>query len=137
MYGIFMANKPAGFTVSIFDIFILSLATFRLVRLFIYDNITLWLRDMFNDVKHIEGKYFYVESENSFKLTLHKLMNCPWCFGVWAAFFSAFFYFTFPHLQIIFIVLAIAGIGSFVMIVSNLIGWSAEEKKIKVTKSVI
>jgi hypothetical protein len=129
MYGVFVANKPANFSVSVFDVLILSLASFRLIRLFIYDNITLCLRDLFTDVVHEDGKYFYRESKNSFKVTLHKLMNCPWCFGIWCSFIGSFLYFTFPPLQIIFVVFAISGIASFVMLLTNLIGWHAEGKK--------
>ncbi len=77
-------------------------------------------------------KYRYINSKNSFKLTMHKLLNCPWCFAVWTTFVSAFFYFSFPQTQLIFILLAISSSASFLIIFTNLIGWSAEAKKLEV-----
>jgi hypothetical protein len=134
LYLVFVSIQGINYQISFFDIAVLILANYRLVRLFIYDNITLFFRELFMDLENAEGKYAYVNSNNSFKLTMHKLLNCPWCFGVWTTFISAFFYFTFPQLQIIFILLAISSVATFLIILSNLIGWSAEEKKLKVQK---
>lgn len=134
MYSTFLKLQPYFLfeEVSYFDLLILALATHRLTRLFIYDNITLFLRESFQDLKIENGVYEFVNSKNAFKLTVHKLLNCPWCLGVWIAFVSAFFYFTFPVLQIVFIILAFASIASLLILFTNFLGWSAEEKKIKV-----
>lgn len=121
--------------VSFYDIFILSFANYRLIRLFIYDNITLFLREFFMDLEESNGKYFYISSVNSFKLTIHKLLNCPWCFGVWTTFLSGFLYFNFASFRIIFILLAISSAASFMILLSNFIGWSAELKKMEAHKS--
>lgn len=134
LYAIFLSFRPADFGVSVFDILILAFANFRLVRLFIYDNITLFLREMFMDLKNIDGKYEYINSTNSFKLTIYKLLTCPWCFGVWSSFISAFFYFTYPSFKFIFIILAISAIASFFMLLTNLIGWYAQGRKQEVEK---
>ncbi len=115
--------------IPVFDFVILSLAIFRLIRLFVYDNIFLFLRESFMDVERIEGRVFYVSSKNSLKLTIYKLLLCPWCFGVWAAMLAFFFYVIFPELFFIFIVLAIAALGSLLQLTTNLIGWQAESKK--------
>lgn len=137
MYVVFAKLRPNNFGVSFFDILILILGTFRLVRLFIYDNITLFLREFFMDL-HIEGeenkKYTYKESKSAFKLTMYKLLNCPWCFGVWVSFVAAFLYFSFPVFKLVFVVLAISSVASLLILIANLIGWLAEEKKLKVQK---
>ena len=135
MYVIFITHQPENFGVSIFDILILAFANFRLIRLFIYDNMTLFIREMFMDLKVTDGKYEFVSSKNSFKLTMYKLMTCPWCFGVWSAFISSFVYFMHPELKIVFVILAISAIASFFMLLTNLIGWHAEHKKITVEKT--
>ena len=129
MWTIFIALNPNSVQISILDIAILSLANFRLIRLFVYDNMTLFIREMFMDIKTEEGNFFYVTSKNSFKLTMHKLTTCPWCFGVWLTFVSAFIYFTFPVFKILFILLGVSAIASFLIIVTNLVGWYAEGKK--------
>lgn len=134
MYFVFIRLQPVFSLeyITTFDLIILALATHRLVRLFIYDNITLFIREWFMDL-HVEGGvYKYMNSKNSFKLTMHKLLNCPWCLGVWVAFVSAFLYFSFPVLQMVFVILAFASVASFLILLTNLLGWSAEEKKLKV-----
>jgi hypothetical protein len=134
MYSVFLKLQPSFMVAEItyFDLLILALATHRLIRLFIYDNITLFLREIFQDLKIENGFYEFVNSKNSFKLTVHKLLNCPWCLGVWIAFVSAFFYFAFPVFQIVFIILAFASVASLLILFTNFLGWSAEEKKLKV-----
>ena len=135
MYMCFLTMRPENFSINIFDIVILSLANFRLIRLFIYDNMTLFIRESFMDLKIQDDKYEFVHSKNSFKLTMYKLMTCPWCFGVWAAFVSSFLYFTFPVFVYVFIILAISAVASFLMLLTNLIGWYAEGKKREVDKN--
>ncbi len=134
MYYVFLMTTKGEIQISVFDIVILSLANFRLIRLFIYDNMTHFIREMFMDLEVSEGKYKFNLSDNSFKLTMYKLMTCPWCFGMWCAFVSAFFYFTFPLTKIVFIILAISAVASFLMILMNLIGWYSEAKKLEVQK---
>jgi hypothetical protein len=138
LYGLFMKFRAENFGISIFDILVLSLANYRLIRLFIYDNITLFLRELFMDLKISEVEeiksYEYVNSVNAFKLTMHKLLTCPWCFGVWTTFVSTFFYFSFLPFKILFVLLAISALASFMILVSNLVGWSAEYKKLSTNK---
>lgn len=118
--------------ISFFEILVLSLAVFRTIRLFVYDNITLFLREAFMDKKVVDGKYFFEESQNSLKRTIYKLLLCPWCFGVWSASIIVFVYFIVPELRIFVYILAVASVASVLQIFSNWIGWSAEEKKLKV-----
>lgn len=136
MYVYFVRHKPENFGISLIDLIVLCFANFRLIRLFIYDNITLFIREFLMDLKVYDfndsKKYEFINSKNSLKLTLHKLMNCPWCFGVWITFVSSFFYFTFPFLKIPFVILAISSVASFLILLTNLIGWHAEAKKLEV-----
>ncbi|MEI9966747.1 MAG: DUF1360 domain-containing protein [Candidatus Moraniibacteriota bacterium] len=129
-------NRLLG-PISFADILILSLALLRLIRLFAYDNITLFLREAFMDVKKVryadggEETIERVPSQNSLKRTLDKLLNCPWCIGVWLSLGSLFLYFAVPQMQLFFVLLAIASLGSFFQVLTNLIGWSAEYKKLQ------
>jgi hypothetical protein len=125
---------------SLGEFLILSLATLRIIRLVAYDNITLVLREAFTDVKKVrfvEGgdeSYERVPSENSFKRTVAKLLNCPWCIGVWIAPGVVYVYLAYPESYIIFVVLAIAGVASLLQMLANLLGWKAEYKKIATEK---
>jgi len=102
------------------DLILLSLAVFRLVRLFSYDHITQFIRDWFKDAR-----------PNSFGHTIGQLLNCPWCTGLWFAFFVIFFYFSTPLSWPVIILLAVAALASLLQLVSNWIGWSAELRKIE------
>jgi hypothetical protein len=104
--------------VTIGDFFLIALAVFRLVRLVSYDIITGFLRD-----------WLVPKDKETFLGTLGSLIACPWCAGLWFAFFVTFFYFATPLAWFFILVLAIAGIASVVQILANLIGWSAELKK--------
>lgn len=103
------------------DLLLIALATFRLIRLFTYDIITKFIRDWFVNAK-----------EDSFLGTLGTLINCPWCTGLWFAFLVVFSYFATPYAWPVIIILAVAGIASFFMTFSNLIGWMAEGRKLEV-----
>lgn len=105
--------------ISLFDFAILSLATFRLVRLFTYDRVTLFIREYFSD------------TEPSFRRAAGELLACPWCFGVWAGTFAVFFYYVMPMAWFVLLILAISGVGSFIQLIANMIGWRAEKLKIQ------
>jgi Protein of unknown function (DUF1360) len=122
------------------DFMILSLAIFRIIRLVAYDNITLFIREAFLDVKTVryaeEGEEFIerVASENSFKRTVSKLLNCPWCIGVWITLLVLYVYVAYPYLFIVFILLALSSVASLFQMFSNLLGWKAEYSKIATEK---
>ncbi len=125
---------------SVGDFVILALAILRIIRLIAYDNITLFLREIFLDAKTVryaeEGEEFIerVASENSFKRTVAKLLNCPWCLGVWVTLFVLYFYLAYPGLWIIFVLLALSAVASFLQVFANLVGWNAEYRKIATEK---
>ncbi len=105
-------------TISLGDFLLMALAIFRLTRLATYDVITKFIRDA------VAGA-----PEQSFVGTFSKLVNCPWCTGLWFSFFVVFFYYASPIAWPIILILALAGVAAFFQILANLIGWSAEYKK--------
>ncbi|MEJ0054143.1 MAG: DUF1360 domain-containing protein [bacterium] len=108
-------------SVSLGAFMLMALAIFRLVRLFTYDNITAFVRGWFEGCR-----------PGSCAGTLGTLINCPWCTGLWFAFFVPFFYYATPYAWFPILILALAAVGSFFQIVSNLAGWYAEGKKLEV-----
>lgn len=110
--GLFIPYIPLG------DFLLIVLATFRLIRLVSYDIITAFIRDYL-------GKF----EKGTFLGTLGALVNCPWCSGLWFAFFVTFFYFAHPLSWFLIVILAIAGVASLFQLTANLLGWSAELKK--------
>lgn len=107
-------------SVSPWDAFLMMLATFRLTRLIVYDSITKWFRDFFEDAQPY-----------SLTGTLKTLINCPWCMGLWFAAVVAAAYFYAPFLWFFIFVLALGGAATFVQLITNFIGWNAEYQKRK------
>lgn len=117
-----------------FDVLLMALAVFRITRLLVYDKITQFLRDMFLRSRVIKDEQGNILIERSLYRsgplrTIHDLLGCPWCVGVWAALIVTFCYFVFPFTWYIMLFLAIAGLGSFLQVVSNAVGWKAENLK--------
>lgn len=96
--------------ISFFDFWIMIFATFRLIRLFVYDSIT-------EHIRLYLGKYnFGVRKE------LSDLISCPWCTGIWMALLVSFFFFLSPFYWYPIFILALAGLGSIVQIIILKIG---------------
>jgi hypothetical protein len=103
------------------DIALMSMATYRLTRILVFDKIFKLFRDF---LKSREKLYvFYV---------IREIITCPWCAGVWVALFVVAIYFMVPFGDIFIILLTIAGIASFLVVSINFIGLSTEEKQHKV-----
>lgn len=119
---------------------IIFLAGARIIRLLCYDNITLFIREAFLDVrtvKQVEGgveHYERVLSENPFKRTVYKLVNCPWCIGVWVTLGVIWLYRDFPILYFAYVILALSQLASMVTMGANFVGWNAEYRKLKTEK---
>ncbi len=112
------AGKLAAF-VPVGDFILMALAIMRLVRLFTYDTVTAFIRNWFVD-----------PNPESFRGSLGTLVNCPWCTGLWFALVVVFFYFATPTVAwYAILVLALSSVGSFLMLLTNWVGWSAEKKK--------
>lgn len=113
--------------ISVFDFFILTFAVFRLTRLITRDAITQFFRDWFFDevvVRQIdegERTVVFEPSKREFSRTVAELLGCPWCAGIWVSLVSVFVFFAFPSSWILFLLLAVAGIASFVQVLSGFI----------------
>jgi hypothetical protein len=114
-----------------YDLIILMLASFRLIRLFTYDQIMRVVRDLFLDHREFTDENGIVMIERSKpthgpKRALSDLFGCPWCMGMWVSFFVVVLYFAFPPARFLGLVLALAGAASAFQIVMNGIGSRAE-----------
>lgn len=112
------ANDKLATWVPLGDFVLMAFAIMRLVRLFTYDAITAFVRE-----------WFAGHHPESFLGSLGTLVNCPWCSGLWFSLVVVFFYFATPIAWYAILVLALASVASFLQLLANLIGWSAESKK--------
>ncbi len=93
--------------ISLFDFVLISIATFRLIHLVVYDSITNFIRDFFGEFEKGPAK------------SISNLIHCPWCTGIWAAFIIIFFYFLTSFAWYPILIIAVAGIGTFIQITAN------------------
>jgi hypothetical protein len=119
-------------TLTLFDFFIMTLASFRVVRAVIYDKIFAFFREQFYDAVEQKGSVLLVKPEKGPRRTLADLLSRPWCFGVWASAMVVFFYMFTPLSFYPTLLLAIAGLATFLQLLSNLVGWKAEQTKMDV-----
>lgn len=121
---------------TLLDLAIISLASFRFTRLFVYDAMTKFVREQFWDVKLVRTKVMLVKPITGPRRTLADLMSCPWCFGVWATSFILFFYLLTPHAYFPILILALSSIATMLQIFANMIGWKAEQLKKETEESI-
>ncbi len=118
--------------IKIFDFILISLAVFRLTRLFVADEVSDFFHAMFQCKTRKKdkdtGEYIIVLEEpiSGIRVSILHLLECLWCTGVWASIFVTFAYFYFEFAWFIILVLAIAGLASFIHLIANATGWTAE-----------
>lgn len=131
--GMIILQSEASFAytdLDFFDIAIMALASHRLIRLFVYDNMTKWFREQFYDSKVSRGKKVTLyKPAYGPRRTIADLMSCPWCFGVWASTIVTFFYLLTPLAYFPVLLLAISSVASTLQLCTNMIGHRAEQLK--------
>lgn len=111
---------------SLTDFILITLATWRLIRLFLYDAITKFFREQFWDLVKVGKGYELEKPKFGPRRTLADLLSCPWCFGTWAAATVIFFYLLTPYAVFPVFILAFSAVASLLQIVANLVGHKAE-----------
>ena len=114
---------------TLLDIAILAFATQRMTRLFVNDAATKWFREQFWDAKESRGKILIVKPASGPRRTLADLTSCPWCFGAWSAAVVTFFYLLTHYADFPVLLLAIAGLGTWIHQLAQLTGWRAQHTK--------
>ncbi|WEG15919.1 DUF1360 domain-containing protein [Alkalihalophilus pseudofirmus] len=109
-----------NYIVSLFEFFLLSFAVFRFTHLIVLDEITDFMRRPFTAVvEEIDENgevYQYIEGKGSgIQKWIGNLLNCYWCFGVWASIllYAGFVLFPVIFTPVIY-VLAIAGVAALI-----------------------
>ena len=94
------------------------LASYRMTRILVFERIFKYLR---NVLKQREDLYVIG--------TLSSIITCPWCAGVWVTLTIIVFYFLIPFGVVLVYVLALSGVASMVILVSNLLHMFTERKQ--------
>ena len=113
----------------VIDYVLMILASFRLIRLFVYDKITAFFREQFYDAEVSRKEVRLVKPESGPRRTVLELLICPWCFGIWATALVVFFYMLTPIFWYPILFLALSSVASALQVTMNMIGSKAEELK--------
>jgi hypothetical protein len=112
---------------SVVDYMLITLATWRLIRLFVYDALTKFFREQFSDVIKVGRGYRLEKPKTGPRRTIADLLSCPWCFGMWAAALVTFFYLLTPYAVFPIILLAISAVATFLTNLSRVLAPKVEE----------
>jgi hypothetical protein len=102
------------------ELFIISLASFRLTRLLVNDRITEFIRAPFFEEEiemneKGEQEIYYVPKKGRIVHFIGELLSCYWCTGIWSAAGVYLFYFFWPQVATpILVILAVAGIAAII-----------------------
>lgn len=106
--------------ISFIELIIISLASFRLTRLIVFDKITEFLRSPFFEEEieineSGEEEVYYVPKKGFVVGFIGELLSCHWCTGVWSSIAVCILYYFFPNYATpILLILAVAGIASII-----------------------
>jgi hypothetical protein len=111
------------------DLLLITLATWRVTRLVVYDAVMKWFREQFWDARRTKSGVVLEKPARGPRRTLADLLGCPWCFGVWAAALVTFFYLLTPWAYFPTLLLAVAAVATYLQLLANLTGHAAERLK--------
>jgi hypothetical protein len=97
---------------------LIILSTTRLTRILVFEKILKHFRDALKRRQHL-----YVIG------TIHSMVTCPWCAGVWMTLIIVVFYYLIPYGELLIYVLALSILASMVILVSNLLHMYTERRQ--------
>ncbi len=111
------------------DFALITLATWRLTRLFVYDEITNFFREQFFEVVKVGRGYELEKPKFGPRRTVADLLSCPWCFSIFSATVIIFLYFITSYALYPILILAISAFATFLQNTSSLVGNKVDEIK--------
>lgn len=119
LVGFLLENKGVEIQKLTFkEAVVIVLASYRMTRILVFEKIFKYFR---NVLKKREDLYVIG--------TLSSIVTCPWCAGVWVTLIIVVFYFLVPYGMLLVYVLALAGVASMVILISNLLHMYTEGRQ--------
>lgn len=119
LVGFFLHRKDIDIEELTFkEALVFILASFRMTRILVFEKIFKHFRDA---LKRRENMYIIG--------TIHAMITCPWCAGVWATLVTIVLYYLVPYGVLLVYVLALAGLASMMILVSNLLHMYTERRQ--------
>lgn len=117
--GYFLWKKEVDIEeLSFKEALVIILASFRMTRILVFERIFKYFRDV---LKRREDLYVVG--------TIHAMITCPWCAGVWITLIILVLYYLVPFGVLLVYVLALAGLASMLILVSNLLHMYTERRQ--------
>lgn len=103
------------------DLFVIILASFRLTRLIVFDEVFSFIRKPFLTVTYENnevGEMLQITEIKGSGLRhwIGQLLSCHWCTGIWTAFVVVTTYYFLPQLYPLLLILAVAGGGALIQV---------------------
>jgi len=119
LVGYFLKRKGLDIrNLTLKEAIVIILASYRMTRILVFEKILKHFRDALKRREHL-----YVIG------TIHSMVTCPWCAGVWITLIMILFYFLVPFGDLLVYVLALAGLASMMILVSNLLHMYTERRQ--------
>jgi len=104
------------------DFVLMTLATWRLVRLFAFDTITRFIREQFWDLKKVGRGFELVKPKTGARRTIADLFSCVACISMWMGATVVFFYLLSPMAYIPAVILSVSAVAQFLQNIGTLVG---------------
>ena len=119
LVGFFLGRKGVAIEELTFkEALVVILASYRMTRILVFERIFKYFRDV---LKRREDLYVIG--------TIHAMITCPWCAGVWVTLIILVLYYLVPFGVLLVYVLALAGLASMMILVSNLLHMYTERRQ--------
>ncbi|MEH7307935.1 DUF1360 domain-containing protein [Neobacillus drentensis] len=116
--------------ITLLNLLLLTLASFRLTRLLVFDKITEFIRvPFFNEIKEEmedgEIEVYYLPKEKGVKKFFGELLSCYWCTGIWASTGIVSLSLLYPDFS--FPIILILGVAGFASILESIVQYFIEK----------
>ena len=116
--------------ITFLQLVLLSLASFRLTRLLVFDKITEFIRTPFFREINEENEYgemevYYLPKEKGVKKFFGELLSCYWCTGIWTSTGIVCISLLYPDHS--FPIILILGIAGFASIIESIVQYFIEK----------
>lgn len=119
------ARIPLG-ALSLTDFALIALASWRLTRLFVYDEMFRFVREQFWDVEKVGKGYQLVRPVVGPRRALADLTDSPWAFGLFATALVTFSYLITSYAVFPVLLLALSAVATFLQLLSMALGRRVE-----------
>lgn len=114
-------------TLNIVDYVLITLASWRLIQLFVCDSATKFIREQFYDATKVKGGVILEKPTRGPRRTLANIFSNQWYFGLWATMIVVFSYMIFSWAVFPVVLLALSAVASFLQLVSNFVSYKTEK----------